>query len=185
MVRQRSRWFIKRGMRWTSQATSFARTGVESHGGAAWTAIRNVEDQTGKALALFHNSIFGGILRNHYGATQKTGRAELQVRSIPCLPSPAFHADTENARRAREIAERNFDELANLILEPFAYCFRDENRKLIDNVVAEMMGLDSNDEGIQELLEHYRLLFASEPNVNGRQKKIVTALTEYKAGKSS
>ena len=39
MVQQRSRWFIKRGMRWTSQATTMAHTRAPLHGGAAWTAL--------------------------------------------------------------------------------------------------------------------------------------------------
>ena len=64
-------------------------------------------------------------------------------------------------------------------LQPFGYCFRDENRILIDSVVAEMLGLDTTEESIREMLEHYRLLFASEPNVNGHNKKIVEALAKH------
>ena len=92
---------------------------------------------------------------------------------------PAFNADTPEAQRAREIAGRNFNRLSKLTLQPFAYCFRDKNRHEIDSVVAEMLGLDPKDQAIQEMLAHYRLLFASEPNVNGRQKSIVAALEEY------
>ncbi len=61
-------------------------------------------------------------------------------------------------------------------LQPFAYCFRDTNRHQIDLVVAEMLGLDPADTAVHEMLEHYRLLFSSEPNVNGRQRSIVNAL---------
>ena len=64
-------------------------------------------------------------------------------------------------------------------LQPFGYCFRDKNRVLIDSVVAEMLGLDTTDESISKMLEHYRLLFASEPNVNGHNTKIVEALAEH------
>ena len=64
-------------------------------------------------------------------------------------------------------------------LQPFAYCFRDSNRRQIDLVVAEMLGLDPA-AAIHDMLEYYRLLFASEPNVNGRQKSIVKALEQYK-----
>jgi hypothetical protein len=182
MVDRRSRWFLNRDMRWTSQVTALAHTRQDNHGGSSWVALEQASKGVAKALALFNSSIFGGIVRNSYGSTQDAGRARMQIGAIPGLPCPAFHADTEEARRAQEIAERNFDELANLTLEPFAYCFRDDNRKLIDNVVSEMLGLDSNDNGIQELLEHYRWLFASEPNVNGRQKGIVSALAAYRAG---
>ena len=42
-----------------------------------------------------------------------------------------------------------------------------------------MLGLDPAAATIRDMLEHYRLLFSSEPNVNGRQKSIVTALDSY------
>ncbi len=70
--------------------------------------------------------------------------------------------------------------LARLELESFAYCFRDANRHQIDLVVAELLGLDTTDTAIHELLVCYRLLFASEPNVNGRQQSIVTTLDDYR-----
>ena len=184
MVTHRSTWFIKRDMRWTSQPTAIGHTRREVHGGRAWAALEKVPTEAIKATALFHNSIFGGIIRNNYGSTQQTGRAILQVGSIPGLPCPAFHADTPEAQHARNIARQQFDELASMELEPFAYLFRDKNRQKIDHVVAEMLGLDPAEPAIQEMLEHYRLLFASEPNVNGRQKSIVAALAEFRSGKS-
>ena len=42
-----------------------------------------------------------------------------------------------------------------------------------------MLGLDPEDGTVQEMLTHYRLLFAREPNVNGRQQKIMDALSGY------
>ena len=69
--------------------------------------------------------------------------------------------------------------LASTELQPFAYCFRDTNRHQIDLVVAEMLGIDPAGTAVREMLEHYRLLFSSEPNVNGRQKSIVKALEQY------
>ena len=64
-------------------------------------------------------------------------------------------------------------------LQSFTYYFRDTNRHQIDLVVAEMLGQDPANSAVQEMLEHYRLLFSSEPNVNGRQKSIVKALEQY------
>ena len=180
MVDLRSRWFLKRNMRWTSQATATAHTRMDAHGGAAWTALCNITDANGKAVALYYNSIFGGIARNAYGAIQKHGRSEIRIGATAGLPCPAFHADTPEAQRARGIAGEHFDELARLELEPFAYCFRDANRHRIDSVVAEMLGLDPEDTAIQDMLARYRLLFAGEPNVNGRQKSIVDALDKYR-----
>ena len=180
MVQHRSQWFIKRGMRWTSQATAIAYTQKQYHGGAAWTALCNIADASGKAVALYHNSIFGGIIRNAYGATQKSGRAELQISAIAGLPCPAFHADTPEAEHARALADRHFQELSELPLQSFAYCFQDANRHRIDDVVAEMLGLDPADPVVTDMLAYWRILFAGEPNVNGRQRKIVAALAEYR-----
>ena len=180
MVGLRSQWFLKRNMRWTSQATAASHTRRDNHGGAAWTALCNITDANGKAVALYYNSIFGGVVRNAYGAIQKHGRSEIRIGATSGLPCPAFHADTPEAQRARDIANERFDELARLELQPFAYCFRDANRHRIDNVVADMLGLDPEDAVIQEMLANYRVLFSSEPNVNGRQKSILAALAEHK-----
>lgn len=86
------------------------------------------------------------------------------------------------ARQALDIAAQHFDELAQLPLLPFAYCFQDANRGRIDGVVAEMLGLDAADAAIGQMLAYWRLLFAGEPNVNGRQRKIVAALERHRAG---
>ena len=180
IVKQRSHWFFKRNMRWTSQPTSTAHTKNVAHGGAAWTALCEISDDTGRAIALYYNSIIGGITRSAYGANQKQGRSEIRIKATAGTPCPAFHADTPEAQHAREIAAQHFDELSNLELEPFAYCFQDTNRHRIDNVVAEMLGLDSNDSEVQEMLNHWRILFASEPNVNGRNTEIMTAIAKYK-----
>ncbi len=63
-------------------------------------------------------------------------------------------------------------------LEPFAYCFSDETRWRIDDVVAEMIGLDTKDGQVREMIASYRLMFASEPNVNGRNRGVLAALRE-------
>ena len=179
MINYRSQWFIKRGMRWTSQSTTIAHTVKEYHGGAAWNALCEISDANGKAIALYYNSIFGAIVRNAYGQSQQAGRATIQIKAIAGLPCPAFHDDTPEARHAREIAARHFDELAKLELKAFAYCFNDANRHRIDNVVAEMLGLNPNDSDVQEMLGYWRMLFASEPNVNGRNAKIMAAIAKY------
>ena len=67
-------------------------------------------------------------------------------------------------------------------LEPFVYCFRDKARHEIDSAVAEMLGLNRMDAGVQSMLAHWRLLFANEPNVNGRQKRVLSALASFNGG---
>ena len=179
MVEFRSQWFLSRNLRWTSQAVAFARTNYLVNGGNAWNALQGLSERAGFCLTLFYNSIFGAILRQAYGQSTQPGRAMLHVKAIDGLPCPDFAADTPNAAWARDIAEMWFESHSELELEPFAYCFRDKNRHQIDSTVAEMLGFDPSDQIIQEMLAHYRLLFASEPNVNGRQKKILTALEPF------
>ena len=79
LVDQRSRWFISRTLRWTSQATAFANTHSDVHGGRAWNAMQNLDDEVGRCLALWNNSVFGGIVRNGYGLT--TQPVEQRFRS--------------------------------------------------------------------------------------------------------
>lgn len=176
MVKQRSRWFISRNLRWTSQAIAFANTKELLHGGRAWNAVQDIDEKAGACLALFYNSIFGAIVRQAYGQSAQAGRATIQVGAIEGIPCPTFHSDAPEAERARAIATQHFDRMSKLSLRPFAYCFQDPHRAEIGAVVADMLGLDSNSKPIVDMLAHYRLLFAREPNVNGRQKSILESL---------
>ena len=54
------------------------------------------------------------------------------------------------------------------------------NQHRIDTTVAEMLGLNPQDEAVKEMLAYYRLPFASEPNLNGRQKKIIEELENHR-----
>ena len=179
MALERSSWFISRNLRWTSQAIAIAKTRQRVHGGRAWNDLQDLSDDIGQCLALYFNSTFGAIVRTAYGQSTQSGRATIQVGAIGGLPCPDFAADTPDAQHARDVADQYFDALAWMELQPFAYCFRDSNRHQIDLVVAEMLGLDPADTAVHEMLEHYRLLFSSEPNVNGRQKSIVKALEQH------
>ena len=181
MTTERSNWFISRNLRWTSQALAFAKARQRVHGGRAWNAMQELSDDVGQCFALYFNSTIGAIVRTAYGQSTQHGRATIQVGAIGGLPCPDFAADTPAAQHARDVAAQHFDTLAGLELSPFAYCFRDSNRHQIDLVVAAMLGLNPADSAVHEMLEHYRLLFSSEPNVNGRQKSIVRALDSYRA----
>ena len=178
LVSQRSRWFVSRNLRWTSQAIAFAHTPSDAHGGQAWNAMQDLADEIGRCIALWNNSVFGGIMRNAYGQTSQAGRARIQVNAVAGLPCPDFGANTAAGAHARWVAGLNFAALSVLELEPFAFCFRDENRWQIDDVVAEMIGLDPSDQDVADMLTHYRLMFASEPNVNGRNRAVLGALGE-------
>lgn len=171
MVGQRSRFHLNRNISWTSQALAVAYTPQLAHGGSAWNALQGGDEAANKAATLFLNSIFGCLVLNAYAKSGQRGpRARLQIKTIPGLPCPAFNMDTPAAKSACAVASKHFDELIKLELEPLAYCSRDTNRHRIDNVVAEMLGLDPQDAGIQAMLDKYRVLFAAEPNIRGRRK---------------
>ena len=180
MAQMRGKWHLNRNLALSSQGIAMAKTGTPVHGGRAWNALQGISDDAARCMALFYNSTLGVILMRAYGQKGQRGpRAAVQVGAIPGLPCPNFGADTPEGQAARELAQEKFDRLANLKLEPFSYCFQDKNRHAIDNVVAEMLGLDTADEDVERMLDHYRTMFASEPSVNGRQKKIVEALEEH------
>ena len=181
MVQQRSQWFLSRNIRWTSQAVAMARTTKPMHGGRAWNALQGLPKSVAQCITLYYNSIFGAIIRNAYGQSTQAGRAPIQIGAIPGLPCPNFEADTPAAVHARATSDRHFSRLSKKTLRPFAYCFTDKSRHAIDSVVAEMLGLNIKDESVQELLDYYRILFANEPNVNGRQKAILNAIGDYKS----
>ena len=172
----RSHWFLSRNLRWTSNALTLAKTDVLCHGGNSWSALQGLNDDVGRCIALWFNSVFGAIVRDAYGQSTQPGRAQLQVKAIAGLPCPDFGSVA--GANARWVAGMNFAALSALELEPFAYCFRDANRKQVDDVVAEMIGLDPSDKDVADMLAHYRLMFASEPNVNGRNKGVLGALGE-------
>lgn len=181
MVAYRSSFHLNRNISWTSQALSVAHTRTAVHGGSAWNALQGQNVSANRAAALFLNSAWGCLILNAYAKSGQRGpRARLQVKGIPGLPCPAFHLDTPAAQRARDVADHHFDELARLELQPFAYCFQDANRHRIDDAVAEMLGLDPKAAAVQDMLAYWRILFVGEPNVNGRQRKIVAALAQYR-----
>lgn len=180
VIDQRSHWFVSRNLAWPSQAIALAKTKAVAHGGSTWNALQAISDPHGKCVALFYNSIFGAIARRAYGQKSQRGpRARVQVGGIPGIPCPAFSSDTKAGTTARSIAETHFDRLSELDLESFFYCFRDENRHQIDDVVAMMLGLDPSDSDVQSMMRRYRILFASEPNVNGRSERLLAELREF------
>ena len=177
---KRSRWFIKRDHSWGSQVTTMAHSAELLHGGRAWTALIDGDDAAMRAVTMFHNSIFGAMVRNAFASTQQRARANFGVGAIGGLPTPAFHEDSKAAARAREIAAKHFNDLSTLELQPFPVCYSDFNRHKIDDVVAEMLGLDVGDSETQTMMDRYRVLFAAEPNVNGGRRSYTNALKRYR-----
>ena len=144
-------------------------------GGRAWTALRCDDERVKKALAIWLNSTLGNLLRTCYAQTTQPGRATMQVKALAGFPVPDFADETPAAERARSVAQERFDELAQLDLEPLSYAFRDDNRKRIDAVVLDMLGL-GGDADAERVLDRLREVWCREPSVHGETSKITRAL---------
>ena len=175
ITQRRGIWFVNRMPQWTSESVLLARTPRLTHGGGAWTSLYDVSDGVGECLAVFFNSIFGAILRRGHGQSSQKGRTRTPVKSFPSLSCPLFDLDPD----VLDMGKAVFEEISNLELQPFAFCFRDENRHRIDSAAAELMGLDSGNPQIRGMLASWRRIFCYEPQVNGGQKRILDALDEY------
>ena len=175
LIRERGTWFINREPRWTSESILMARTPGLAHGGRAWTSIYGLSESTGRCLAIFYNSIFGAIVRMGTGRSTQVGRTSTPVSAFLNLPCPYF-----DVPESHEIAADGFDRLANLEFLPFAICYKDPARHEIDLICANMLGLGTGSE-VRSMLAIWRLMFASEPQVNGRQKRYIDAVAEFYA----
>ena len=179
LIAKRTQWFLKYGLRWNSQSLAMAHTHRLCHGGAAWNGLVISNDEIGLALALHQNSIFGAAVRAIFAGRQKSGISEMYKPVIAAMPVPAFHAGTQAALDARDIAKKHFERLANLELKPFAYCWQDANRHEIDDVVAEMLGLDPTDPVVRKMLADWRLRLCQEPSVHGYNKTVMKAIAKH------
>ncbi len=175
MLDARSDLFISRNLRMTSQALAAAVTDEPVMGGSAWNALQSEDDGVKATLAIWLNSTLGGLLRTCYAQTTQPGRATMQVKALAGFPVPNFAADSPAGEHARSAAQERFSELAELDLEPLSYAFRDANRKRIDAVVLDMLGL-GGDADVERALDHLRSVWSREPSVHGGTSEITRAL---------
>ena len=175
MLDARSDLFISRNLRMTSQALAAAVTDEPVMGGSAWNALQSEDDGVKAALAIWLNSTLGGLLRTCYAQTTQPGRATMQVKALAGFPVPNFASDSPAGEHARSAAQERFSELAELDLEPLSYAFRDANRKRIDAVVLDMLGL-GGDADVERALDHLRSVWSREPSVHGGTSEITRAL---------
>lgn len=175
MLDARSDLFIARNLRMTSQALAAAVTDKPMMGGNAWTALLSEDNGVKAALAIWLNSTLGAMIITGYGQTTQPGRALMKIRALRGLPVPNFAADSPAGEHARSAAQERFSELAQLDLEPLSYAFRDPNRKRIDAVVLDMLGL-GGDADVERALDHLRSVWSREPSVHGGTSEITRAL---------
>ena len=175
MLAQRSDLFVSRNLRLTSQALAAARTERLMMGGRAWTALLSDDDDVKGALAIWLNSTLALLLRTCYAQTTQSGRATMQIRALAGFPVPDFAADSDAGVRARAVAREQIGELAALQLRPASYAFEDANRRRVDRVALEMVGLGEN-QPANAALDALRQQWCREPSVHGGNREIMRAL---------
>ncbi len=174
MLEKQSVLFMSRGLRMTSQKLASAITKNLHMGGSAWAALIVSNNAYANAYCLWFNSILGLICRWQCGGRQHVGRAPMQLGDIGNMPCPDFSGETDAAKRAVNIANAQFSQLAELVLSPCSMAWRDENRKKIDSIVLKMLGIDKkiSESEMQILREEW----CREPSVHGGKIAIVKAL---------
>ena len=175
MLARRGDLFISRTLRMTSQALAAARTSGPMMGGSAWTSLISDDEGVKAALAIWINATPGLVLRTCYAQTPQPGRARMQVKALAGFPVPDFAAATAAGERARSVARERLAELAALELRPIACASVDDNRKRIDEVALEMVGLDGVPEAARAL-DFLRAIWCREPTVHGGNRAIMRAL---------
>ena len=175
MLARRGDLFISRTLRMTSQALAAARTSGPMMGGSAWTSLISDDEGVKAALAIWLNATPGLVLRTCYAQTPQPGRARMQVKALAGFPVPDFAAATATGERARSVARERLAELAALELRPIACASVDDNRKRIDEVALEMVGLDGVPEAARAL-DFLRAIWCREPTVHGGNRAIMRAL---------
>ena len=175
MLAQRSNLFISRNLRMTSQAIAMAQTDAAVMGGRAWTSLQVGDDAVKGSLAIWCNSTLGLMLRVCYAQTTQPGRATMQINALAAFPVPNFAAHTPAGEHARAVALENIGELAALGLRPVSYAFVDDNRKRLDAIALDMMGLGGNAE-VSQALDFLRGLWCREPAVHGGNRELLRML---------
>ena len=174
MLASQSTLFISRNLRFTSQTLAIAMTRAPCMGGRAWAALILSNNACASAYCLWLNSTLGLMCRWYHGGRQHSGRAVMQLADIKKFPCPVFSAKNTAAKRAVEIATKEFPRLANLMLMPCSFAWRDDNRKEIDAVVLRMLGLDK--EFSESDMQALREAWCREQSVHGDTRQIRAAL---------
>ena len=175
MLEKRSDLFISRTLRMTSQALAAARTVDLAMGGPAWASLVSDDEGVKAALAIWLNSTLGLVLRSCYAQNTQAGRARMNIRALAGFPVPDFGAATPASERARSVALERYAELAALELRPISYAHADDNRKRIDEVALDMVGLGGEPEAARAL-DFLRDIWCREPQVHGGNRAIMRSL---------
>ena len=163
--------FYAKNMRWTSQKLLAATTENPGMGGRAWVSLVHNNERVRKAFALWANSTLGFLIHWTYGARTQIGRSTTRIKAISNLPCPRLDEISEARLR---IAEDKFDEISQREFLPACQAHADEERKIIDQAVVEMLSLDPGK--AIPVITMLRLHWCQEPTVHGNNKKAVELL---------
>ena len=171
MRQHRSTLFYARNMRWTSQALLAAITHYRGMGGRAWASLQHEDEHLCKCFALWANSTLGFLIHWTQGQRTQSGRSTAQMKALSNIPCPQL--DLIPAHKLKH-ASMVFDELSKEKFRPACQAHTDPVRKKIDHVVAEMLGIDSDQTA--EMIRTLRWLWCNEPSVHGQNREAITQL---------
>ncbi len=100
----------------------------------------------------------------------------MQVGALAEVPTLNFASSSERAKTAREVAGKHFNALSKQRLNAACLAWKDDVRKQIDDVVADMLGFGEKE---RKVVESLRKSWCFEPLVHGGKKQAL-ALIESK-----
>ena len=93
------------------------------------------------------------------------------MKALSRIPCPQI--DQISAPKLKQAA-KVFDELTGEILRPACQAHADPIRKKIDQVVTEMLGIESDQTA--EMIHTLRWIWCNEPSVHGQNRKALALL---------
>ena len=124
--------------------------------GSIWTPCRPHDPDFAKALCLYLNSTPGVLTLLGCRDNRKPSYPSFSLDTLRSLPVPDFRSMDLERRR---LLEQAFDQLQDEILQPFPQMHVDQARQQIDDVMAQVLGLDP------EWVDRVRRELAKEPSV--------------------
>lgn len=125
-------------------------------GGSSWPSL-SMNKKIQKPFTVWCNSTFGILAFWSFGGKQQLGRIRTSRTAVIQLPVPDF--DKMNDKILDNLGSV-FDEYSNQKLDRVKNLWRDKVRMLMDDEVAEILGITMN-------LHDMRLRFCMEPSVSG------------------
>ena len=161
-----SRAHLTLDFRFNSQPLAAAFTEQQSVGGRAWPNVIFPNARFDYAFALWCNSTLGLLLHWWHSSLQQPGRGIITISSAETLPVLDFRALSDGQLAT---AQRIFDELRELELQPAYLADADPNRALLDRrVVCDLLGFD---EDVYRGVRRLAAKWCAEPSVHGGKER--------------